>query len=605
MSSPVPPDVPAERQRPAARARLQRRTRDEAAWPRRKPKMRDTAQPQPRSLRLRLALWYGALLAAALLLFGVLVTVLTSNAILQSVDSALGAEARVATLDLDRVLLPAPPYWPTTLNLNVVDAYRDPGVTVAIFDAQGSARYRSAAGTSLPLVGTGSPAFGAALTGRTTVLSSSANGEPVRVVVMPVHAPVAQGEPVASAGSGAASTAQGSVIGVLLVAKSLRDVSNTLLLLRTVLIVTGLAILAAALLGGWGIALRVLRPLALIAATARRIATSTSSGATAGPLRHRVPRPAGEDELAHLVDTLNDMLAALEHATAVQRRFVADASHELRAPLTTIQGNLAFLQRHANDLPPDERQVMLADAHGETLRLARLVDDLLLLARADASSDGTTANGIAATSEAGSGGGGILPASTTLLASGGKAATHHDRVIELDRIVLHLVRQLRGRLAADAPSRLRLEVGHIEPVRVRGDEEALRRVALILLDNAMKYTLAKGVEVAEGTDKKTGRVTVIVERVGAEAVLRVQDTGIGIEAVDLPHIYERFYRADTARRRGEGTGLGLPIARALVERLHGRIAVESVPGQGSTFSIWLPAADSASASAESANSAES
>jgi signal transduction histidine kinase len=215
--------------------------------------------------------------------------------------------------------------------------------------------------------------------------------------------------------------------------------------------------------------------------------------------------------------------------------------------------------------------MMLADAHGEALRLARLVDELLLLARADASSDGTAAGGTAGEMADG--------------AQGAAQARETSRtpVIELDRVVLQLVRQLRGRLSADA-SRLRLAIGHIEPARVRGDEETVRRIALILLDNAMKYTLAKG------DDATTGRITVRVEHVDSEVVLRVQDTGIGVAAADLPHIFERFYRADTARKR-EGTGLGLAIAQTLVERLGGRISVESAPGAGSTFSVWLPSAD--------------
>jgi two-component system, OmpR family, sensor kinase len=287
-----------------------------------------------------------------------------------------------------------------------------------------------------------------------------------------------------------------------------------------------------------------------------------------------VPRPPGDDELAHLVDTLNEMLTALDHATAAQRRFIADASHELRAPLTTIQGNLAFLQRHANDLPPDERQVMLADAHSETLRLARLVNDLLLLARTDASSDAPSAEARTLVS-------GADDTDDTDDASDGLTASGPAQVIELDGVALQLARQLRGRLAAES-QRLTLEIGHIEPARVRGDEETVRRIALILLDNAMKYTLAKGGEAS-------GRITIEIARVGGEAALRVADTGIGIAPADLPHVFERFYRADIARQR-EGTGLGLAIAQTLAERLHGRITVESEPGHGSVFTLWLPAA---------------
>ncbi len=143
------------------------------------------------------------------------------------------------------------------------------------------------------------------------------------------------------------------------------------------------------------------------------------------------------------------------------------------------------------------------------------------------------------------------------------------------------VRLEEARRLAMEGSTLQLEIGHIEPVRVRGDEESLRRVALILLDNAIKYT--------PSSEDGRGRVTVSVERVDRQAVLRVRDTGIGIDPADVPHLFERFYRADRARSR-QGTGLGLPIAQTLVEQLGGHISAESTPGKGSTFSVWLPLA---------------
>jgi signal transduction histidine kinase len=153
--------------------------------------------------------------------------------------------------------------------------------------------------------------------------------------------------------------------------------------------------------------------------------------------------------------------------------------------------------------------------------------------------------------------------------------------VELDHEVLQLVRQLRRRLAMEG-STLQLEIGHIEPVRVHGEEESLRRIALILLDNAIKYT-------PSSSEDGRGRVTVSVERINGQAVLRVQDTGIGIDPADVPHLFERFYRADRARSH-QGTGLGLPIAQTLVEQLAGQITAESTPGKGSTFSVWLPLA---------------
>jgi two-component system, OmpR family, sensor kinase len=255
--------------------------------------------------------------------------------------------------------------------------------------------------------------------------------------------------------------------------------------------------------------------------------------------------------MAQVVDAFNEMLNSIESSTTAQRRFVADASHELRAPLTTIQGNLAFLIRYVDDIPPAERRTILADAHGETLRLASLVDELLLLARADASM-GQAPN----------------PAQSA-------------PIVELDRTLLRLIRQMRKRLEIEG-STLKIEIGGIEPVRVRGDEENMRRIMIILLDNAIKYTRTEG-------ERGEGKITVSLQRVGANAVLRVSDTGIGIEEKDLPHIFERFYRADLARSR-QGTGLGLAIAHTLVEQLNGRITAESEPGKGSTFIVELPLA---------------
>ncbi|HEU5368242.1 MAG TPA: HAMP domain-containing sensor histidine kinase, partial [Ktedonobacterales bacterium] len=452
-----------------------------------------------------------------------------------------------------------PPYWPEQLMLNIVDIYHNPGVIVEVQDMQGRVRYLSTNGPA-SMIPTEPEAIRAALAGQVGWYDAQAGGDHIRVEVVPVRAPEGSA---ASGGVDAdgAPIGSGPVIGVVLVTKSLSDVDDTFNLLWRLLLLGGLAILVGSLAGGWLIAARVLRPLGAIGATARAIVASTAGGHRLGALSQRVPRPGGKDELAQVVDTLNEMLAALERASQTQRRFVADASHELRAPLTTVQGNLAFLQRHLEEVPAEERRTMLADAHAETLRLARLIDDLLLLARADANTDGRG-----------------TPEETPETARPAQAP-----LVELDHALLQLVRQLRRRLSAEG-SKLHLEVGHIEPVRVRGEEEILRRVILILLDNAIKYTPASD-------EAGKGRVTVSLERAHGQAVLRVRDTGIGIAPADLPHIFERFYRADPARNR-RGTGLGLSIAQMQVEQMGGHINVESSPGQGSTFSIWLPLASS-------------
>ncbi|HLI08087.1 MAG TPA: HAMP domain-containing sensor histidine kinase [Ktedonobacteraceae bacterium] len=512
---------------------------------------------QPRSLRLRLMLWYGALLAIALGFFSLLVLALATNALNQSVMSAINAEARIASLNVKRELLSRPPYWPDRLSLNTVDTYHDPGIAVEVEDIQGHERYSTLSGQDIPLSAATKHAI---MTGQAPVwYKATVDGEHVQVKALPVYAPDVGGDgKVGDTASEGQSSKGGSLIGVLLVARTLNDVSSTLLLLQSLLLFAGLATLGAILIASWLIASRVLSPLAGIVTTSRAIVASTRRGTRLGCLNQRVARPSGRDELALLVDAFNEMLSSLESATNAQRRFVADASHELRAPLTTIQGNLAFLQHHYDELPGEERRMMLADAHEETLRLAKLVEELLLLARADASMGTAT------------------EVQETELAEKQGAKP----LIELDHVLLQLVRQLRRRLAVEG-SALKLELGHVEPVRIRADEESVRRVILILLDNAIKYTPTSG--------EARGRVLLSLQLVQGEAVLRVHDSGIGIEPEDLEHIFERFYRADRARSR-QGTGLGLSIAQTLAEQAGGRLTAESTPGDGSTFSVWLPLA---------------
>jgi signal transduction histidine kinase len=500
-------------------------------------------------------LWYGTLLLAALGTFGILLVVLATNAIYQQSDDTIRGEARVAMLDLERELTSTPPYWPETITLPTVDAYRDPGVIIAVVDAQGHVLYRSA-----PAPDAGVPldaaAIRAALAGETQWYTATASGQRARVEAVPIR-PNSQGQ---NANGTTSGTSTERPIGVLLVTKSLGEAQATVGLLRTLLILVGLGAVLGALGGAWLIASYVLRPLHDLGETAREIARAATQGIRPSALSRRAPRPGDQSELAEVVDLFNEMLAALEQASQTQRRFVADASHELRAPLTTMQGNLAFLQRHLEELPPEERSTMLADAHAETLRLARLVDELLLLARADAGGDGPRTDQTAE-----------LPARAEVAP-----------ITELDHAILQLVRQLRGRLRVEGnPARLTL--GHIEPARVRGDAETLRRIALILLDNAIKYATP-----AEGAGQP-GEITVSLERGAGEALLRVRDTGPGIEPEDLPHIFERFYRADRARDR-QGTGLGLAIAQTLTAQLGGSITAESISGQGATFTVALPLA---------------
>ncbi|MCC7104286.1 MAG: HAMP domain-containing histidine kinase [Chloroflexi bacterium] len=284
------------------------------------------------------------------------------------------------------------------------------------------------------------------------------------------------------------------------------------------------AFVSAGLIAG-----RALQPVATLTSMAGVIASSRA-------FDRRVPVGARRDELTTLAETFNAMLGSLEAAYRAQLRFVADASHELRAPLTAIQANLELLERQPG-MPEAERADALSEAGREARRLTHLVADLLALARADA---GT--------------------------------ALRRDRV-ELDRVLLDTLAEARH-LARPGQ---RLEVDELEPTVLEADADRLKQVLLVLLDNALKYTPGRGA------------ITLALRRSGGAAQLTVRDTGVGIPPEDLPRVFERFYRADPARARDPGgTGLGLPIARWIVEQHGGSITLESTPGQGTLATVRLP-----------------
>jgi heavy metal sensor kinase len=327
----------------------------------------------------------------------------------------------------------------------------------------------------------------------------------------------------------------GRVIGFLQIARSLEELKATMLRLRQVLFVSSGFILVVAFLTGSLIARRALMPIDRITQTARRIGVS-------GNLSERVGASSVQDEIGRLANTFNWMLdrleqaySRLEQALAAQRRFVADASHELRTPLTTVLGNLDFLTRHGRLHDPDLREA-LADAKSEAQRMSRLVEDLLFLARADA--------------------GQRLQMTT----------------VHADETVRDVIRQAR-RLAAGQT----IEAGPIAAATIVASPDHFKQLLLILVDNAIKYTPPGG----------TIRISSQVVGDPPELAVEIADTGQGIPAEALPHIFERFYRAEPARA-GDGSGLGLAIARWLADEHQGRIDVTSSLGHGSVFTVRLP-----------------
>ncbi len=280
--------------------------------------------------------------------------------------------------------------------------------------------------------------------------------------------------------------------------------------------------------GGWLLAGRALRPVAALDATASAIARSRD-------FRRRVQVGEAKDELGRLAATFNEMLGSLEEAYRAQQRFVADASHELRAPLTSIRANLELLDRRGN-MSDEERRVALGEVRHEAERLATLVGDLLVLARADA-----------------------------------RVPLRRQRV-ELDRVLLDAFGQ-----AQHLAHGQELDVAEFEPALVEGDPDQLKQLFLILLDNAVRYT------------PSGGKISVSLRPRNSFAEVAIRDSGVGIPSEALPHVFERFFRADPARARDPGgTGLGLSIAQWIAEQHGGEISLASEVGRGTTATIRLP-----------------
>ncbi len=314
------------------------------------------------------------------------------------------------------------------------------------------------------------------------------------------------------------------------VAEPMRQFHQSMEQFETALLISApLALILASLAGFW-MSNRALSPVDRIAREARLISI--------GNVARRLPVPPARDEIQILAVTLNEMLDRLDAAVKRIVQFTADASHELRAPLALIHAAAEYSVRR--ERTPAELMTAMQKILRESARMACLVDDLLLLARADSGTDQIH----------------LKPADLAELAS------HAAGQVEI------LAERKNIEVCSEIPA-----AGMV----VNGDEQALSRLLLILLDNAVKYTNAGG------------RITFQLRAADTHVEILVSDTGVGIAAVDLSHIYDRFWRADAVRTRdASGSGLGLSIARWIVERHGGDIMVTSKIGKGSRVCVRLP-----------------
>jgi signal transduction histidine kinase len=323
--------------------------------------------------------------------------------------------------------------------------------------------------------------------------------------------------------------ANGQVVFIVQVARPLTERDRSLAALGSTLIIASLLTTLAAFGIGWALSGAALRPIHRITQTAQMIGNESD-------FTRRVEYHGPNDEIGQLATTFNSMLRRLEdaylrvsQALKMQREFVADVSHELRTPLTTVHGNLALL-RHEPPLPIEEQVDILTDLMEESDRLIRLVNNLLLLARADA---GRNLN---------------------------------KEAVPVRPVIDEVCRQARQL------DRKRKIVKNVPDLTAMCDRDALKQVLLILLDNAFKHS--------------QGTIRVMAEAQGEQAMISVCDNGPGIAPEALEHLFDRFYRANPDPAT-PGFGLGLPIAKALVEGQGGSIAIESQVGCGCIVRVCL------------------
>jgi signal transduction histidine kinase len=320
----------------------------------------------------------------------------------------------------------------------------------------------------------------------------------------------------------------GDRIGTMQLASEIGMIDSTRNTLLRILLLTALLSMVIAGISSWLSIGRALAPIAAVTDTAQQISKTDD-------LSRRIPYHGPEhDEVGRLITAFNETLGRLEHLFASQQRFLADVSHELRTPLTVIKGNVDLMRKIGS---ADEESLIGIEEEAD--RLTRLVGDLLLETQAES---------------------GKLPL--------------YFAPVELDTLLLEVFKEMHF-LTHD---RIQLKLTEIDQVLVNGDRDRLKQVLINLVSNAINYT------------PPGGEVYLSLGIVGDNARLIVRDTGPGIPNEDVPHIFERFYRAEKSRSRSKvgGFGLGLSIAYWIVTNHGGRIEVNSAEGKGTTFCIWLP-----------------
>jgi two-component system, OmpR family, sensor kinase len=462
------------------------------------------------SVRSRLILWYVGVLALVLAVFSVSVYALLARDLYERLDHDLGAAVEETGAFMLRRMAGGEAAGRAASS--ALGEHVEPREAAAVFDSDGRL---IAENTALGDIHARLPPSASAPAGQTALYTDPASGR--RVGVRRIDA-------------------RGKSY-LVVISRSFDSVTRELGAIRLALYLAVSVALALAALGGWFLARRSLAPVAEMTERARRISAES--------LEQRLPVVNPRDELGLLAETFNGLLGRLDGSFALQRRFMADASHELRTPISVMRTATGVtLEREGRD--EGEYRDALKVVDEQARRLTRIVEDMFTLARADT----------------------------------GRLTPRRNR-FRLDELLSETVRAAE---VLGARKGLRVEAGRLEETPYVGDEGLLRQMILNLLDNAIKYTPPGGAVVAS------------LERVPAGHAVVISDTGRGIPAEARAQIFERFYRVDRARSRGDatdlggGAGLGLSIARWIAEVHRGRLELRRSDETGSTFVATLPEA---------------
>lgn len=509
------------------------------------PSFRRLLAPLP--LRWRLALVSLGLLATLLISLGLLISASEEQTLLTNQANALGAEAilvqgtgpRSAT-SFTPAQLQALPTMSDDLASRLVSAIRsdlgqDVGVSLLSFDGRilTTPAQQNADRHHPPLPGvtlTPSTVQHWLITRPAYLLTNDTLGQRELVVLQPIVV----WDKAAAVNIDPSNSLVGYQKALLQLSVPTTPIDQSMATTRLVLI--------SGILAALGIAVALTLPLINLALRPLVEMERVSTQIAAGALSLRLTEPAARDEIGRLARAFNSMVARLEAAFARQKRFVADVSHELRTPLTGLGGSLEILLFGATTDDEEATHHLMSGMYAEVERMQRLVTDLLALTRLDE---------------------GRLKLRLT--------------PVEVAPLLADVCAQMQSQVHGQS---LTYQVPPGLPA-LHGDADQLRRVLLNLVENALKFTPAGGCVELRAANEKPGWVR-----------LSIQDTGAGIPSEALPHVFERFYRADSSRTRHAshigGSGLGLSLARELVEAHGGTIAISSSVDQGTTVTLSLP-----------------